>query len=236
MNPRNLIFPAVLLGAVAGSVATYFTTRKILDEQYQKSLEAEIASTKKYYQRLHKGDAFSTPEKTMQQLRKEHEEIPPKTVEEEAAEAHLKYLRGGVTVVMDEERDHGIDIDPSEEERNPFEPYVVTQEEYFQDPLGLSHSALIYYAGDHVLADETEREIPNVDAVVGEDNLERFGHGSGDSRIVYIFNERMKRAFEVSINDGNYAEQVLGLEHSDGGYQPNRYSDRPPKFKADRVR
>jgi hypothetical protein len=136
-----------------------------------------------------------------------------------------------VNVFMQSHVDENFDLDEEMKNRTPDEPYVISQEEFLLNETGYSQDTVTYYAGDGALADEADQEIPMIDPILGEENLERFGHGSGDSRTVFIRNERLSTDFEVIMSDGKYAHEVLGLEHSDGGFQSMRQSNRHPKFR-----
>lgn len=109
------------------------------------------------------------------------------------------------------------DWDLAEEEtrRNPEHPYVISFEEFNENSFEHEQSSLTYYKGDDVLADEQDRMVYDVEAIVGSDNLVRFGHGSKDPNIVYVRNERTEADYEIALSDGKYAEEVTGFRHSD---------------------
>ncbi len=110
--------------------------------------------------------------------------------------------------------------------RGEVEPYILHVDEYLQNEYEDEQVSVTYYAGDDVVADDRDAVIQDVDSVLGEDNLERFGYGSKDRNIVYIRNPRLGVAYEVCHSTGKFAHEVLGfLEHGD-----NR---RPRKFKVD---
>lgn len=120
------------------------------------------------------------------------------------------------------------DFDYEEEvkRRDPDLPYIITKEEFFEnDPYEHDQLTITYYSGDDVLVDEKDVVIPNSDTVVGDNNLLKFGHGSGDPRLVYIRNENLNLDFEVVGNNGTYTEQVLGfMKHGDNTYRKSRKS------------
>lgn len=97
-----------------------------------------------------------------------------------------------------------------EARRQPGRPYIISVTEFTDNDLGYSQNAISYYAGDHVLADERDQPIPNLDGVVGERNL-RFGDGSGDANVVFVRNDAMQVDFEICQSLGTYAEEVLGV-------------------------
>jgi len=140
---------------------------------------------------------------------------------------------GSVNVFI-EDADNKDDFDIEEEmrSRTPEHPYVINEMEFLQAEPEFSQTSITYYEGDGTLADERDQEIPFVEPVVGQENLQRFGHGSGDSRVVYIRNERLSSDFEVVKSDGKYAHEVLGLKHSGGGARGHQQRNRPHKFRG----
>lgn len=109
----------------------------------------------------------------------------------------------------------GWDQEREEASRTPERPYVISHDEYMENSYEHEQNSLTYYAGDDILADEREQHIDEVESLVGVDNLKLFGHGSRDTNIVYVRNERVETDFEVTLNQGTYAEEVLGFQHSD---------------------
>lgn len=118
-------------------------------------------------------------------------------------------------VFRDPARIEGWDQEAEEAARNPLQPYVISHDEFEENAYEHQQNTLTYYAGDDILADEREVHIEDVEGLVGIENLKLFGHGSRDSNVVYIRNERVEIDFEVTLNRGTYAEEVIGLEHSD---------------------
>lgn len=109
----------------------------------------------------------------------------------------------------------GWDQDREEASRAPGRPYVISHDEYMENSYEHEQNTLTWYAGDEILADERESHLEDVEGLVGEANLKLFGHGSRDSSIVYIRNEVKEIDFEVTLNKGTYAAEVLGFEHSE---------------------
>jgi hypothetical protein len=88
---------------------------------------------------------------------------------------------------------------------------------------GNEEVTLTYYAGDDVLCDAQDKVVEDVDKVVGEENLDKFGHGSNDPVIVYVRNENLSIDIEVVKSEQTYAEEVHGFTHED---QPRRRRER----------
>lgn len=93
--------------------------------------------------------------------------------------------------------------------RRPGHPYVISTREFsFGQPH--NQSELTWYEEDQVLSDDQDMPVPDVDAIVGLDNMDRFGLGSGDPNLVYIQNDKIGAQFEVFRNQGSYAQIVHG--------------------------
>lgn len=115
------------------------------------------------------------------------------------------------------------------EQRDPSRPYIITEEEFLENAPEYDQTQLTFFAGDMQLADDNRNDpIPN-HSIVGGDNLEHFGVGSGDPHLLYIRNEKLKADFEISLSTGYYAREVLGLDveekelkHSDSRVRRNR--------------
>lgn len=101
-------------------------------------------------------------------------------------------------------------------------PHVITADEFLENEDEWETTTLTYFSEDDTLADDTEIIVENVDGVVGEINLKRFGWKSGDTRMVYIKQPEYKNLFEVVFSDGSYAKEVMGLRHSDEVFEPRR--------------
>lgn len=111
---------------------------------------------------------------------------------------------------------YGNEADPDDVttwDRSPDRPYVITEAEFRIDRPEFEKDSLIYYAGDDKLAEENGNFIPDKNGTAGNENLRRFfGYGSGDERLLYIRNERVLSDFEITLHDGKYDIEVLGLD------------------------
>lgn len=103
--------------------------------------------------------------------------------------------------------------------RSPETPYVIHYDERYEFE-GYSEMTLTYYEQDDVLCNERDEVIgkgPEREAMIGEANLNRFGHGSKDPSIVYIRNDKLELVLEVIRSPNSYAEEVHGFTHQDYG-------------------
>jgi len=222
---------AFTAGAVAAGIAgTYFITKRNFESDFEERVEMEVAGTVKYYGKLLEKprledvveESLSTENEAL--IRKlnythvETEETYVTAVDADGDVIFEPYNMEGMTEVT-----HNVFTDAGEfewnleeemERRDSERPYVIEHEEFVQSENDVR--TLTFFEGDGILADEQDEHIPDTDAIVGDENLIRFGHGSYDPNIVYIRNERIGVDFEVNRVEGKYAEVILGfIQHED---------------------
>lgn len=99
--------------------------------------------------------------------------------------------------------------------RVPGVPYLITHEEFMTNEDEWEQHSAEYFNGDDTLVDDQGMPIPDIDAMVGDENLARFGEGSKDPRIVYVRNDEKQMDFEIRLNSGSFGEQSAGfIKHS----------------------
>lgn len=111
--------------------------------------------------------------------------------------------------------DENFDYEAEVAKRREGAPYVITQEEFFENEVDFNQISCTYYEGDDVLADEQDSVIDDVEGNVGETNLKRFGHGSKDRHIVYVRNNLRGNDYEIARSRGKYTKEVLGMDDED---------------------
>jgi hypothetical protein len=115
------------------------------------------------------------------------------------------------------------DYEHEQNMRVPDKPFVIHYDE--RGETNHSEATFVYYTGDDVLCDARDHVIEDKEAVVGEENLTKFGHGSRDKNVVYIRNNVLAVDIEVVKHEADYAEVVHGfVKHSD---EPVRRRRRP---------
>jgi len=195
------------IGFALGAGASYLILRKQMEMKYSKLADAEIADMKSY---------INKRESDLVNLQRQIAEQPKPHLDKAMEELGYK----------------GEDKEPEPETRNAFErpplppwdynreysqrdlliPYVIHIEE-FQSEDSMDHQiTFTYFEGDDILVDEKQEVVTNRDEVVGEDNLMKFGHGSNDPHLVYIRNGKLGIDFEIILDKGHYAKEILGLE------------------------
>jgi hypothetical protein len=123
----------------------------------------------------------------------------------------------------------GWDYEKEIENRSPKAPYIIHRDEFFSNEMELEQSSITYYKGDDVLCDEKDVPIYSPEKVVGR--LE-FGHGSQDPSIVYVRNEELGAEWEVILDQGFYAVEVLGGQIEDS-MKNIKHSESIRKFRLD---
>lgn len=117
-----------------------------------------------------------------------------------------------VTEVRNVFSDPNFELDEEKKHRSPGRPYVISHDEYFASEEEYDNISLTYYEEDDTLVDERDSPINEVDKVVGDEALARFGHGSKDKNVVYIRNEKLEIDYEITRSNGSYVVEVLGLD------------------------
>jgi hypothetical protein len=99
--------------------------------------------------------------------------------------------------------------------RSPDAPYVIHYDERHE--MSYQDMTLTYWDKDDVLSNERDEVIDPDErsALIGEDTLNRFGHGSGDRDIVFARNDKMELIFEICRSPNSFAEEVHGFSHDD---------------------
>jgi len=99
--------------------------------------------------------------------------------------------------------------------RSPDIPYVIHYDE--KDEMEYQVVTVTYYDGDNVMCDEHDSviDLEERNRLIGEANLNRFGHGSNSPDIVYVRNDTLELVYEVVRSPNSYAETVHGFSHDD---------------------
>jgi uncharacterized membrane-anchored protein YhcB (DUF1043 family) len=129
-----------------------------------------------------------------------------------------------VTSVFNEE-DDGWDYEVEVPLRTKEKPYIIHRDEFFSNEEDYTQDSLTWYEGDEILVDDHDTPVYNAESIVG---TLKFGHGSGDSGICYVRNDKLESEFEIILDHGYYQTEVLGqqIEHS-------RKGKKQPKFKLE---
>ncbi len=250
-NHRLHLAVCGLASAAIGVSAGYVAASRILEKAFQERLEAEIQDAKAFFQ-----DMYSTPvfekheapeEELLERVRtstQEHDGPPVDLVgqalaavatydpaaEEEAREEEARHSPVVVNNIFQQATPAGDEVLAAlEADRDPSKPYIITREEFLADDPDHEQVPFTYWAGDDILVDDRQeyQPIEEIDQIAGEDNLLRFGYGSGDENVLYIRNEGIKMDLHITLSTGKYAEEVMAfnndethLEHSIKRFRP----------------
>lgn len=224
LSRTHLVALSASLGALAGAAASAAVALKYFEKKYREISDEEIAEAKEFYQRTYKVGEFATPQLAAKALGvEEHLMI-------DAAEALERYQSREPEAPAAPEGTHEIsknvftdvdvddEFDPAMQERDPAFPYVISYEEFREGAEEFNQVTMTYYEPDGVLTDDRDDVVEDEDAMVGDENLTKFGVGSQDHNIVYVRNERLELDMCIEKSRNSYATHVAGLtlEHSDG--------------------
>lgn len=224
---KVLIPTALIVGAGIGAFIGYRIASKKAALRYEILLEAKA---KDFYAQKYKGEGFSTPTEALATLHGAEAAMqtykPPAVPEvpdlpTEAPDDPRPPVETVVSNIFSD-NEWNLEQEKSKRAANPDLPYVISHEEYKNNESGFQQIAIAYYEEDGILTDPADRPIDDDEGTVGKDNLMRFGHGSGDPRVVYIRNPREEVEFEVVKSQGSFDQEVLGLKHSDERRRPRR--------------
>lgn len=226
---RILVAGAAVGGILVGMGVGFALGRKHTEAKYEQILDEEIAKAKQFYSTLNKREGYETPEKAVSSLGYKAAEALKAYKGESVTAAEVDVAEtddATVAAVTEVEVHKNVFVDAAtvDEDEDDFDyeerigkiKYIIHHDEYMNNESGYEQTTLTYFVEDDVLVDDQDEPIPNADEIVDETNLDRFGYGSKDNRIVYIRNDKLRLEFEVVRDENKYTEKVLGfIEHSD---------------------
>lgn len=223
----------VALGGVilstTSAIMGYYVAYKRLQKQYAERADAEIAEMREHFRaklvvRESKPDLTDLSRKvqelgyTPDDEKDVNEVAPPGEVNTPAVPEEVRNVFAENSPARDK-----WDFEVERALRNGNQIYVIHLDERHERD-DFDEVTLTYYQGDDVLCDQHDKPVDDHDMVVGLENLDKFGHGSGDPNIVYIRNEALSIDVEVVKSEKTYAEEVHGFKHED---TPRRRRTRP---------
>ena len=255
-EPLGFAFGAGFVGGVIGFGIGYFVAIKRLETKYDKIAQDEIDEARDYYRAakaatearlkapitevveylgyIKAEDTIGTVEST------DVDEFRKRQAAEQLIDYHKKAVVEGepaeeATQTVFEANppsDHEWNL-PAElmaRKQNPGVPFVIHLEE-FGELHEEDYTTVCYtwYHEEEIPADERDEPIDNIDETVGLDNLQRFGHGSGNAHVVLVRNEDTKTDIEIARADGTYVDGVTPyLQHQ--FYQVEKIKKRHERF------
>lgn len=248
---KKVFVSGVVAGAALGGAIAHVVTKRKLETRYQQFADEEIRGMRAYYLEKEE-ELIETQRELVNQPKKDLDEL----IKEAGYKIDTKYTPEEVKAISDvveEEEDvsevvagiHTVfpedselpkwDYTEEQKKRDFSRPYIIHKNEFQEgvsavDPQveDYNQQTLTYFEEDDVLADERDTVIDpqQRDLLVGEANLQRFGHGSEDPNVVYVRNNKLAMDIEILRSEGSYAKEVHGfLEHSDEWNRRRRQFD-----------
>lgn len=222
MDKRIELSIAFVAGSAIAGLATYFITRKKMEEQYQNELQFELDGMRTFYEMrkdgarvVVKNASEAAKEDVLTQVSKEFYDTKLEDLgyTEKAEESEVKDES-----IFDKDVDESEVGEPIEDpdanfynDRDYDEPYVISVTEFHEEMHEFEKDSLTYYEGDDTLCDMSDRVITDIDGSIGTASLLRFGDHSDDRNTVFVRNVSMATDFEVTRDSGEYTDTVLGL-------------------------
>jgi len=214
-NHINWMWGGGMVGLGIGLGAGYLIANRLLETKYEKISEQEIDQMREHFR-----------ERMVARERKpDLSDLNKRIVDAGYAgpgDPNVSKPPDEIRNVFESKKDSmdGWDQEAETASREHREIYVIHQDEY--GDTNHEKATLSYFEGDDVLCDGHDRVIDNQTGLVGDECLDRFGHGSGDRNIVYIRNERLNIDLEVIRSEKTYAEEVHGFKHEDSRRRSKR--------------
>lgn len=188
MNNKTINFMIFVLGVAVGSVIT----RRYVEKKYEQIAQEEIDSVKEVF---YKKMAEIAKKGAEARIKADNAKEKPDIIKYAARLREQGYTNYSDMVDEKTEEEESMSVD---------KPYVITPEE-FGELDDYETISLIYYA-DHVLADDNDEIVEDIENVVGFDSLNSFGEYEDDS--VFVRNDRLKCDYEILLDQRRYSDVV----------------------------
>lgn len=239
----RLVLGGTGAGALLGGSSAYLYLRRNLELKYGQVAKEEIDQMRGYFQEkdaerrrefFHVGEVVETGLVEKPSLDDVVANYTGTKPIREAREATLPVAYHAISTptpivenVFEVEEDVW-DFKVEMDKRDTAKPYIIHRLE-FQEQEDYEQVTLTYWKGDDVLCDQRDAPVDARDAMVGDDNLEHFGHGSEDPNVLYIRNEVLEMDFEIVMSDGHFAHEVHGIPPEEGELQHSAMRRRIPR-------
>lgn len=238
---------SAVAGAVVGGVITYVATNKALVHRYEDWANEEINDVKARYAALNSEQKMSfvemasnPPAEIMAAVERGKALLKEQgytLADEVDVSAQTLSIFDRATEVdgegnpVEEDSDEEDDSEDDGYERIEGEPFLITEEAYFENEQEYELDTLTYYGLDDTLTDEKNAQIDRVQETIGERHLHMFKAG-GDKTSLYIQNDEHQTLYEVILVNQSYAVTILGMTEEELGLKEPK--KRPGKMPKDR--
>lgn len=246
---KSIVTTAVIsatVGGIVGGVVTYLTVNNKLRTRYEDWANGEIEMVKRHYSLIRKEGNLSIFGEAEQEVIKKGAELIEKlgytgaqeaTVDEEEEETNNVF---DTKIEVDGEGNPILEDIPEEEDdiseqypRIEGEPYLISEDEYFQNEDDYELDTLTYYEVDDTLTDEKNSQIERVEETIGVRHLHafNFGKNSAKKNSIFVRNDKHQSLYEVILVEESYASVVMGIDDETLGLkEPKR---RPRRMRDD---
>ena len=187
MNKTATAFISFVLGAAAGSAATWY----LLKDKYAAIANEEIQEVRDYYKGKYEPEAMQSDS--------------PQTKTEEIKASIDKLVMNKIS----EQHDYTAYSKPNdkkdESETNDGDsekPYIITPEEF--DTIEDYELCELTFFKDQIIADNDLEIVEDLDDVIGFESLNHFGEYADDA--IYVRNDKRQCDYEVLLDERTYAE------------------------------
>lgn len=184
---------AFIFGVAVGSGATWY----FLKDKYEKLAQEEIDSVKKVFSKRNKDISEDVEDEKPEEP--QTKPVDSTRVNYERALNTLDYTTYSAETPVKEEKQ---EEEETEEPMNDGHPYVIPPEEFGMED-DYDQISLTYFS-DHILTDENNEIVEDVERVVGFDSLNHFGEYEDDS--VFVRNDRLKCDYEILLDQRRYSD------------------------------
>ena len=205
--------------AAVSSVITWYVAREIFQAQVQE----QVAEVKAYYKKKADKAEFDKSD-----LKKYAEQDINDTLEAYGQ----KQFTGGEARVIEHAKLIEVNLVKEADPNRPLHlkslpaSHIITKDTFYEDddedfPNQEKVSAT-FYKGDNTLVDQYDEVVENAKAILGEDFFTAIG---GDEDQIWVRNTTLKLDYEVDLERGSYAIEVLGFE------PPEKEARSPMRFR-----
>lgn len=244
MNKTTLAALSAAGGMIVGGAITYVAINKRLVKRYEDWANGEIDSVKARYAQLNNDgkmsfldmaenpspeilDAVQKGKELMERLGyttdTEDEDAP-----HESARTLSIFEREDATEPDDDADEDLVGVD-EDYDKIDGEPYLITEEAYFENEDDYELDTLTYYELDDTLTDDHNERIERVQETVGARHLNMFKKNGTAKSSIYVRNDEHQSLYEVILVEESYAVKFLGMtEEQLGLKEPKR---KPKKMR-----
>lgn len=195
MNNKAIFVVAFSVGMAVGSVGTWYCVKK----KYEELAQEEIDSVKQVFLKREKELKGDEIRKNIAENVKAGDQEKPMSIKEYASFLQKQ----GYTNYSDTNEAE------NKEETKSVKPYVIPPEQ-FGEIEEYDQIELTYYA-DHILADENDDIVEDVEEAIGFESLSHFGEYEDDS--VFVRNDERRCDYQILLDQGLYSDIAVHIPH-----------------------